>query len=421
MTLGLMRHEEEKRHRAANTRADEPTARCRRCPSDLAPDEKNVMKGTPVPTLSPRRAAAIALSVWMPLAALVSVLPPVAHADPAAPPDRYQQGYVVPFTPVPDDHGGPLVKVRIDDKADATFIVDTGTNGCMISESLAAKLHLPDAPTPMRDGKPDPDILFGKTARAVKIRRLELAPKPGGGPMVFQAVDGGHYVVAKDSYFYVAPGVTVDGILGANFLVNFAASFDFSADQMILIQPGVMSAHQVGLLGYGQAGGTEFPLKDKGTDTERDEFSVSALLGSGTATRSVDLEVDTGSKVTTIPRDAAQALSLKPEGEQPVAGGTSGDRVLDRSTVSSLSLGDIRVLDRPVLYPDKGDYPSLLGMDILKGYKILIDYPARKVYLMPNLPIAPVQIKPAAPSAPAPTLPPVTATPAPSTQKQPGT
>jgi hypothetical protein len=79
------------------------------------------------------------------------------------------------------------------------------------------------------------------------------------------------------------------------------------------------------------------------------------------------------------------------------------------------------VLDRPVLYPDKGDYPSLLGMDILKGYKILIDYPARKVYLMPNLPIAPVQIKPAAPSAPAPTLPPVTATPAPSTQKQPGT
>jgi predicted aspartyl protease len=371
-----------------------------------------------------RRLAALACWLWLTIL-FGAAGPPAVHAAPlttgtgtapaiappvaAVPAARPQQGYVIPFTPVPDDHGGPLVKVRINDKVDATFIIDTGTPGCYISESLATKLGLTaTSPIMTPDGKPG--SVFGKPARAVTLDRLELAPKPGGGPLIIQPFNG-PFVVLKNEQLWVSPSLTADGILGATFLENFAAGFDFISHQMILFQPGVLSDAQAQGLGCAGPGGAEIPLTDNGLD----QFFVSALLDTGTASRSAGLLVDTGSKLTVIPQADAKALSLKSEGKQPLIGGTDPYAVLDRAQVASFSLGDIRLLDRSVLYPDRKDYPAILGMDILKGYKVLLDYPAHKMYLMPNMTLAPVQIKPTAPTpttAPAPAAPPPTAAPA---------
>jgi hypothetical protein len=97
----------------------------------------------------------------------------------------------------------------------------------------------------------------------------------------------------------------------------------------------------------------------------------------------------------------------------PLTGGTYGYTTFNQTRVPTLTLGDIRLADRPVLYPDKKDFPADLGMDILGGYKVLLDFPAHKMYLMPQTPLALVQVKPAAPTAPAPAVPPATTTPEP--------
>jgi hypothetical protein len=100
-----------------------------------------------------------------------------------------------------------------------------------------------------------------------------------------------------------------------------------------------------------------------------------------------------------IPREAAKALSLKAEGRQPMTGGSAGYRMHDRFHLSSLTLGGLKLTDVPVLSTDnlattvqdtrKKDPPPILGMDILKNYRVLIDFPGRMMYLQPNVPAAP--------------------------------
>jgi predicted aspartyl protease len=364
-------------------------------------------------TLRPPFHPLAALAFWLWLAVLPGVAePPTVRAAPATasagvapasslptsvpPVGRNQQGYILPFTPVPD-HGGPLVKVRINGKFDATFLIDTGSTDCYVSQALVSKIGLVTYSVTLPSSK-------GKSAHCVSFNSLGFQTEKADSPLIFQPLDA-PIIVAPDELLRLSSNLTVGGIIGANFLQNFAVNFDFSAHQIILITPGGLSAAQTRQLGYTAGDEAVLPLTALGNYL----YSLPVVLERGAVSQRADLQVDTGSKVTTIPRDTAQALSLVSEGRQPLTGGTVGYRVQIRSTVSVLALGDIRLLDRSVLYPDKGDYPSLLGMDILMGYKILIDYPAHKVYLTPNLPLAPVQIKPTAPTAPAPAAPPATA------------
>jgi hypothetical protein len=99
---------------------------------------------------------------------------------------------------------------------------------------------------------------------------------------------------------------------------------------MILLQPGVLSEAQARQLGCAGPGGAELPLIANGED----QFFVPALLDTGTASRSAELIVDTGGKLTIIPRDAAKALSLKPARQQPVLGGSFGYVTLSQTQVS---------------------------------------------------------------------------------------
>ena len=39
-----------------------------------------------------------------------------------------------------------------------------------------------------------------------------------------------------------------------------------------------------------------------------------------------------------------------------------------------------------VNYSDKPDYKTHLGLDVFSGYKVLLDFPAKKMYLQPAVP-----------------------------------
>ena len=63
----------------------------------------------------------------------------------------------------------------------------------------------------------------------------------------------------------------------------------------------------------------------------------------------------------------------------------------DTAPVEAINLGGIEVRDYRVKYPDKkshGDDPVTLGLDVLSGYRVLLDFPAQKMYVAPPATVA---------------------------------
>jgi predicted aspartyl protease len=304
------------------------------------------------------------------------------------PAERPQQCVVSVISPLAE-HGGPLIHVRFNDSdAPATFIVDTGSGGSLIVQALADRLGMKASPYLQADGKPWET--FGRPMDAVPIDSL-LIEGPPEQPLWRLNMMGDRFGVATREELYFP----ADGVLGMEGLASSALLFDFAGGRMDVIIPGALSPAQVRSFGFGGADGAALPLSrlakypNFSIKGDLDLFSVPVVLGSGSKSTQVDLLVDTGAQLTVIPREAAKALSLESTGKHPLVGGSTGPSELNMAKVSSLSLGGIRLADVPVLYPDRKDYPAILGMDILKNYRVLLDFPGRMMYLQPNVPAAP--------------------------------
>ena len=97
------------------------------------------------------------------------------------------------------------------------------------------------------------------------------------------------------------------------------------------------------------------------------------------------LAVDTGGAHTLLSPGDARRLELLPTRlnfKQPTI---FGDLKANEARLSSLTFGGQRVTDLSIRYLQQ-EHPNLpphLGMDVLGNYRMLIDYPAGKLYLKP--------------------------------------
>jgi predicted aspartyl protease len=326
---------------------------------------------------------------------------PLAAQTPA---ERPQQCVVSVISPLSGD-GGPLIHVHFGDSAEvATFMVDTGSGGSLIAQALADRLGMRASPYLQADGKPWET--FGRPMDAVPIDSL-LIEGPPEQPLWRLNMMGDRFGVATREELYIS----ADGVLGMEGLASSALLFDFAGGRMDVILPGALSPAQVRSYGFGGVGGAALPLSrltkypNFSIKGDLDLFSVPVVLGSGSKATQADLLVDTGAQLTVIPREAAKALSLKSTGKHPLVGGSTGPSELNMARVPSLTLGSIRLTDVPVLYPDKKDYPVILGMDILKNYRVLLDFPGRMMYLQPSHPDISTPKTDTPPPDPAPTAP----------------
>ncbi len=205
-------------------------------------------------------------------------------------------------------------------------------------------------------------------------------------------------MVLPDQMLHASADCIVDGLIGSNLLNQFAADFDFSGNTMTLCHPGGLTAANANFLGFGGPGGTVVPL----SVSPNEFYSVPVGMESGKVSRQANLLVDTGSQTTEIPHQAAQDLALTPLGVLPQVGFTGGFTV-EKAWLPVLVLGEMRVTDQLVTYGFKSDYTPRLGMDILSGYKVLMDFPGKKMYLQPiPAPKHNIVIGPSAPAAPTP-------------------
>lgn len=169
-----------------------------------------------------------------------------------------------------------------------------------------------------------------------------------------------------------------DGIVGANLLEHFAVLVDASQHQFGLCLPGNLYLKQVADYGLTQPYIVPITKKDDGN------WYVEAQVAANGMVTSENIALDTGSNTTQISDTAAQTLHLKIIGQQQQQN-AYGTGIVGQASVGTLRLGNLTLFGTSVsVSPVTKNESPLLGMDILSGYRVLIDFPAKKMYLQSN-------------------------------------
>lgn len=262
--------------------------------------------------------------------------------------------------------GVPLVQVQLDERVTATFVIDTGTNTSLISDTLAGKLRL--KPTPFQPlGRPF--LLNGRPARSVSVAHLNIGNLHIGNQTLLVTDAGMLSSLWRHS---------VDGVIGVNILAAFSVFFDFPHRHIVIWYPGGFSADDLAKSAFKDAAAT--PLKlITGTGT----FSTSVELQNGPLTASVDLTVDTGAGLTSIPDGIAEQLKLRPFQEY-ISTSSHGVVKMSKARVSLFQLGTWLLDHQQLTYPSQENtqFPSSLGMDVLSSRYVLLDFPQSKMYVL---------------------------------------
>jgi predicted aspartyl protease len=282
--------------------------------------------------------------------------------------------------------GMPLVHVKVNSIADATFLVDTGTNNSTISTDLAKRLGLRLQPAVNDAGMP---IRWkGKQGVMAQVTLLEIGQIKA---------NNGYFYVMDDKDFRATSGSTFEGIIGANILQNSAILLDAQQHILGFCLPGALSPGELKQIGFPQ------PYMVPLTRTTGNQWWVQAQFSNGSNSGSESLLLDTGSDSTSLSGQLAQKVGFKVTGQENQKDAL-GKSIVDTGRVDSIHIADLALLDFPLTVQSSEEIPPVLGMNILSGYRVLIDFPAKKMYLQSNTTTAvpAITVSP----APAPAVPP---------------
>lgn len=278
------------------------------------------------------------------------------------------------------DTGVPLVSVRLNDKVTATFLLDTGTSVCSVTDAMAAKLGL----TPQATTEPaTPEIMDGPTATQVPLT-IQL-----GG---FRFPNLAAFVI-KESRVSRVLGSAPDGILGINLLSRLAILLDPQGHALTLLYPGKLSADDLRARGLGAAGTIMLTPARNGT------YWATLSFRNGEHAGRSNLMIDTGAVTTIVPHSLAEQLALEPVKSNVATEFGNGAFTADLARMPVLLLGAVNakagastsqlaLQNGLVLYAHEKETatrtPHVLGMNILSGGLLLMDFPGRTLYFAPT-------------------------------------
>lgn len=264
----------------------------------------------------------------------------------------------------PSANGCPLVLLRLNEHYFGTFAVDTGTSASMITDTMAAKMGLTRKPLIGDDGLPR--HFLGVPVDYVSVPKVMIGQLPiMDYPLV--VIDAG-----KLSDVMRQP---LDGLIGANFFTQCAASFDFQKHEIGIWYPGNFSDEEVKQMRFSPEDVIPLTImKDK------TRFAVTVHCNDEA---DEDLPVDTGSGITLLSPQLVQKLKLKPKGPGAEFSLLSGTEKLDRARLHKLALGKQVFENFIIVYSENKNtqQPPALGLDILSQFRVLLDVPNKKLYL----------------------------------------
>lgn len=280
------------------------------------------------------------------------------------------------------DTGVPLVRVRLNNSVSATFLLDTGTSVCMVTDTMAAKLGLTPQPTHVPAAA---QVMDGATATAVPLT-IAL------GGFSFRRYPA---LVIKESRLTQVLGAAPDGILGADLLAHFAVGLRPRDHALTLIYPGRLAADDTHAMGLDHPAALALTVGQGGV------YAVPLGFQNGDKLGRCDLLIDTGAVTTIVPHDLAAHLALAPTKTALPTDFGNGTFNADLARVPLLLLGaqsgdggqpgQLALENGLVLFPHDpettpGSAPHVLGMNILSACDILLDFPGKTLYLQPLAP-----------------------------------
>ena len=269
--------------------------------------------------------------------------------------------------PLELDNNIIFLKVRVNGSRPLKFVFDTGASASVINSKLLDELGL----------KTQGQVQGSATGGAIQVGLIRGVSFSVAGAEVTNQLIGAMPFEAT------MPCVEFDGVIGFDFINQFVVEIDY--------QKGLMNLHNP--LTYDYAGkGEVFPLQFQ-QRTPLVETNIIMERASPVKSR---LEVDTGGDGTFVihgrfgkKHGLQQSLSKSLNGS---AVGACGEEKRIVGRVKGVQFGQI-MIDNPVLAvsedvegssSDVDDCDGIVGGEILRRFKLILDYSRKRMILEPN-------------------------------------
>ncbi len=257
-----------------------------------------------------------------------------------------------------------LMQVRVNGSRPLKFIFDTGASHSGINSKVAAELGLRSQG--VADGTATGGRIQGTYMTGVS---LSVSGAEVSNQMIFSAP------------FPTVPGFEFDGVIGYGFINQFVVEIDYLNKTMNLYDPQ----------NYAYRGdGKSIPLSFDGSKIPS---VLTRIVVEGRVPVAAKLEIDTGADGTLVINNSfvkkQQLLAAMPKVVQDRGQGLGGEESRLLGQVKAVQLG-LFVLKHPpvVLLLDSaveskgGD--GVLGGEIFRRFKMIIDYSRKRLILKPN-------------------------------------
>jgi predicted aspartyl protease len=258
------------------------------------------------------------------------------------------------------DNGSPLIPAQVNRDGPFWFLLDTGATGTTIRPPLVEKLGLQKMAAQVSGLQSMGGSLSADLYRVESIHY---------GPL--EALN----ILAPSFERPVSKSHQLHGVAGIDILRRYAVEFDFAA-RSIRLHDGFR----------GGRGWVRVPSRFNRSGYAFVPFSVNGVGGEGF--------IDTGAASTILNPMFGHALGFKAGGPgthvTAYVGGVEGARIpLHATGKSRFAIGPVTLPERPANFADlpifarlgpPGARTAILGSDILKNRRFVVDYPGKSVW-----------------------------------------
>lgn len=253
----------------------------------------------------------------------------------------------------------PVAEVRLDGSPPRRFMIDTGAEISLVSSACARELQLSVRPYA------GSFRTIGSTGDERELRDFAAVDRLVLGELVVRSC---RITVVDDE---AVTNAAIDGILGQDLLSRLTIALDMRERALHLVpstgKEAVRAYLEATRIGVGAWASAPFDVEST---------PVLRLPVEGQE-QPLPLWIDTGAQGTTLPREAILALHATPVGTQ-TSEGIGGSRELAKHRIEGFDLFGLKFgLEVTESRTGKG----LLGMDVLSQLVVVLDGPARTLWL----------------------------------------
>jgi hypothetical protein len=275
--------------------------------------------------------------------------------------------FITSFPFVQYSGGVMIIKALLNDIPDTlNFVLDTGSGGISLDSTTCAKLKIPIRPS-------DTVITGMGQSHKVSFAFKQTLHLPG------LTVKGLNFHINDYDVLTSVYGEKIDGIIGYSFFSRYIVKLNFDSLILEVYRPGAMV--------YPKGGTTLHPifttlpiqnveLKDK----KKIDFNFYFDTGAGLCFLMSDQFVEDSG-----------ILLPKRKSFETQAEGLGGKLQMRLTVIKMVKVGRYRFRNVPTfLFNDEYNvtaYPNiggLLGIDLLRRFNMIINYPKREIHLLPN-------------------------------------